>query len=48
MDVAMSRTKPRWEAMAQDGKKVMQFLVEGRYVAGGRSFALFRRGGGFG
>jgi len=26
-------TKSRWAAMARDGKKVMQFLVEGRYVA---------------
>jgi hypothetical protein len=26
-------TKSRWAAMAKDGKKVMQFLVEGRYVA---------------
>lgn len=26
-------TKSRWAAMAQDGKKVMQFLVEGRYLA---------------
>lgn len=26
-------TKSRWAAMARDGKKAMQFLVEGRYVA---------------
>jgi hypothetical protein len=26
-------TKSRWAAMARDGKKVMQFLSEGRYVA---------------
>jgi hypothetical protein len=26
-------TKSRWASMARDGKKVMQFLVEGRYVA---------------
>jgi hypothetical protein len=26
-------TKSRWAAMARNGKKVMQFLVEGRYVA---------------
>jgi hypothetical protein len=26
-------TKSRWAAMARQGKKVMQFLVEGRYVA---------------
>lgn len=26
-------TKSRWAAMARDGKKVMQFLHEGRYVA---------------
>lgn len=26
-------TKSRWAAMARAGKKVMQFLVEGRYVA---------------
>jgi len=26
-------TKSRWAAIARDGKKVMQFLVEGRYVA---------------
>jgi hypothetical protein len=26
-------TRSRWAAMARDGKKVMQFLVEGRYVA---------------
>ena len=26
-------TKSRWAAMARDAKKVMQFLVEGRYVA---------------
>jgi hypothetical protein len=25
--------KSRWAAMAREGKKVMQFLVEGRYVA---------------
>ena len=26
-------TKSRWAAMARDGKKVMQFLSEGRYIA---------------
>jgi hypothetical protein len=26
-------TKSRWAALAREGKKVMQFLVEGRYVA---------------
>lgn len=26
-------TKSRWAAMAREGKKVMQFLHEGRYVA---------------
>jgi len=26
-------TKSRWAAMARGGKKVMQFLVEGRYAA---------------
>jgi hypothetical protein len=26
-------TKSRWATMARDGKKVMQFLVEGRHVA---------------
>lgn len=26
-------TKSRWAVMARDGKKVMQFLVEGRYIA---------------
>jgi len=26
-------TRSRWAAMARDGKRVMQFLVEGRYVA---------------
>jgi hypothetical protein len=26
-------TKSRWAAMARGGKKVMQFLVEGRYIA---------------
>ena len=26
-------TKSRWAAMARDGKKVMQFLSESRYVA---------------
>ena len=26
-------TKSRWAALARDGKRVMQFLVEGRYVA---------------
>ena len=26
-------TKSRWAAMARDGKKVMHFLHEGRYVA---------------
>jgi hypothetical protein len=26
-------TKSRWAAMAREGKRVMQFLVEGRYVA---------------
>jgi hypothetical protein len=27
------QTKSRWAAMAREGMKVMQFLVEGRYVA---------------
>ena len=27
------RTKSRWAEMARSGKKVMQFLSEGRYVA---------------
>jgi hypothetical protein len=27
------QTKSRWAAMAREGKKVMQFLVEGRFVA---------------
>jgi hypothetical protein len=26
-------TKPRWAQLARSGKKVMQFLSEGRYVA---------------
>jgi hypothetical protein len=26
-------TKSHWAAMTREGKKVMQFLVEGRYVA---------------
>jgi hypothetical protein len=26
-------TKSRWAGMAREGKKVMQFLIEGRYVA---------------
>jgi hypothetical protein len=26
-------TKSRWAAMARDGKKVMQFISEGRHVA---------------
>jgi hypothetical protein len=26
-------TKSRWAAMAREGKNVMQFLVEGRYMA---------------
>ena len=26
-------TKSRWARMAREGKKVMQFLIEGRYVA---------------
>jgi hypothetical protein len=26
-------TKSLWAAMARDGKKVMQFLTEGRYMA---------------
>jgi hypothetical protein len=28
-------TKSRWAQMARSGKKVMQFLSEGRYVANG-------------
>jgi hypothetical protein len=28
-----SGTKSRWAAMARDGKKIMQFLSAGRYVA---------------
>ena len=27
------QTKSRWAQMAREGKKVMQFLTEGRYVA---------------
>jgi hypothetical protein len=27
-------TNSRWAKLARDGKKVMQFLVDGRYVAG--------------
>lgn len=27
------QTKSRWAQMAREGKKVMQFLIEGRYVA---------------
>ncbi len=27
------QTKSRWAQMAREGKKVMQFLVEGRFVA---------------
>ncbi len=27
------QTKSRWAQMARSGKKVMQFLIEGRYVA---------------
>lgn len=27
------QTKSRWAAMAREGKKVMQFLIEGRFVA---------------
>jgi hypothetical protein len=26
-------TKSRWAALAREGRKVMQFLIEGRYVA---------------
>jgi hypothetical protein len=26
-------TESRWAAMARDGEKVMQFLIDGRYVA---------------
>ena len=26
-------TKSRWAAMAREGKKVMQFLIESRYIA---------------
>jgi hypothetical protein len=28
-----SQTKSRWAQLARSGKKVMQFLSEGRYVA---------------
>ena len=27
------QTKSQWAAMAREGKKVMQFLIEGRFVA---------------
>jgi hypothetical protein len=27
-------TNSRWAKLAREGKKVMQFLVDGRYVAG--------------
>lgn len=27
------QTKSRWAAMAREGKEVMQFLIEGRFVA---------------
>jgi hypothetical protein len=42
-------TRSRWAAMARDGKKVMQFLVEGRYVANvvdGKVTMYSRRAGG--
>jgi hypothetical protein len=29
------QTKSRWAQLARSGKKVMQFLSEGRYVASG-------------
>jgi hypothetical protein len=38
-------TKPRWSAMARAGKKVMQFIQDGRYVAvvaGGKT-TLYRK-----
>jgi hypothetical protein len=41
-------TKSRWAAMARAGKKVMQFLVEGKYVANvvdGKVNLYSRRGG---
>lgn len=41
-------TKSRWAAMAREGKKVMQFLSEGRYVANvvdGKATVYSRKGG---
>ena len=40
-------TKSRWAAMAREGKKVMQFLSEGRYVANvvdGKVYLYSRKG----
>jgi hypothetical protein len=33
VDFVFDGTKSRWAAAAREGKKVMQFLFEGRYVA---------------
>jgi len=40
-------TKSRWAQMARSGKKVMQFLSEGRYLANvvDGKVTLYRRGG---
>ena len=39
-------TKSRWARLARSGKKVMQFLSEGRYVANvvDEKVTLYRRG----
>ena len=40
------QTKSRWAQLAREGKKVMQFLIEGRYVANvvdGRAALYARR-----
>src|SRR5215472_19388607 len=43
-----AETKSRWAQMARSGKKVMQFLSEGRYVANvaDGKVTLYRRGNG--
>ena len=43
-----SETKSRWAQMARSGKKVMQFLSEGRYVANvvDGKVTLYSRGAG--
>ena len=43
-----TETKSRWAQMARSGRKVMQFLSEGRYVANvvdGKVTLYGRRGG---